>query len=147
MRAAAIGVLLAALPALALAHEATEEQCKAMVKGAADGQFATVAVPGLRLVGAGAARPLPPLPDGTTMVVCGRDSIIPTPNDARVLTDYHMPLSITDGERVAFLELFKGQVMLRIAQGELTPAETREVQPRLDAIQARFNASAEAHGR
>jgi len=148
VKTAAIGALLLALaPGLATAREAVLEQCKAMVGGPAAGQFTAVPAPRLRLVGHIPAGALPPPPEGLRLVECGRDAIVPTPNDVKVLIDYRVPLSITDGERVAFLEVDKGQVHLRMAQGDLTPQELGEVRRRLDTLQLAFNRSNEAHGR
>ncbi|MGA0603573.1 hypothetical protein ACO2Q3_22900 [Caulobacter sp. KR2-114] len=145
-RALAAAALIAAVPSFSVAHEASQELCKAMLPAPSGGGYVAATFPGLRLVGRLSSAPLPPPPAGTALVECGRDAITPTLNDVRVLTDYHLPLSITDGERVAFLEVDKGQVVLRMAQGDLTPQELREVRARLDALQLAFNASGAASG-
>ena len=78
-------------------------------------------------------------PANVKAVQCGRDSIVPSRNDYKVLLA-GFPLSIVarDG-RVAVLEASNGKLRLRSLEGKLTEAENAQLQVFLDEAQFAFD--------
>ena len=62
--------------------------------------------------------PLAPPPDGATAIVCERESIVPGPNDDRVLVELKLPLLISSGGRIGTLELHDGQFVYRVVAAD-----------------------------
>jgi hypothetical protein len=88
---------------------------------AADGPFSVALAPG-------------------TAIACPRSSIVPAPNDWKVLAAGHPLYIIETGvapadRRVGAIELSQGQFRYRMVRGQLTPDEVERVNARLNQFQ------------
>jgi hypothetical protein len=86
---------------------------------------------------------LPPdAPAGPTGLLCGRSSLIPAPNDYKVLLA-GLTLGISKNDepnaRLGVLELVSGKLQFRMIDGVLTVEEMKMLQPRLDALQLKVD--------
>jgi hypothetical protein len=96
--------------------------------------------PGLRVLEATArAAPFKPgLPAGAS-IACGRSSVVPAPQDWKVLDAGHVLYIVeatgAENGRIGALEISTGQFRYRLIQGQLTPAEAEQVMERLNAFQ------------
>ncbi len=70
--------------------------------------------------------------EGARAVMCERTSIFIGPNDHRVITDAGVPLFITNGGRIAVLEIADRQLRLRFTQGEPTAQEQAAIGPAIE---------------
>jgi hypothetical protein len=101
---------------------------------------ARVTAPGLRALERTArAGPFKPgLPAGAS-IACGRSSIVPAPQDWKVLEAGHVLYIVegtgADNRRIGALEISTGQFRYRLIEGQLTPAEAEQVMERLNAFQ------------
>jgi len=117
-----------------------EGECYAMVPR--DGQIVSTRIPDFHVIEA-TARDGPlvvNLPEGTGAIACPRSSIIPAPNDWKVLAaGYPLMIMETGGppgnHRVGALEASQGQVRLRMVAGDLTESETQQLRTRLNQLQ------------
>ncbi len=69
-------------------------------------------------------------------ILCGRESIHFALNDYHVLTDVHVPLYISDGARVAVLEISSGQLRVRFANGQMNESEGQALQQSINEMQS-----------
>ncbi|MFA5633489.1 MAG: hypothetical protein WC997_18530 [Porticoccaceae bacterium] len=76
-------------------------------------------------------------PPKVRSVQCGREAIVPGPNDHKPLQAGY-PLSIVATGRVGVLEAVNGQLRFRMLEGEMTEAESELVQRAINAAQERF---------
>ena len=80
------------------------------------------------------------LPEGAPPKVrsiqCGREAIVPGPNDHKPIQAGY-PLSIVATGRVGVLEAVNGQLRFRMLEGEMTEAESELVQQAINAAQER----------
>jgi hypothetical protein len=118
-----------------------ESECHAMVQNGEE--VVSTRVPGLHVIertgreGPFSASELPP---GTSAIMCPRSSIVPAPNDWKVL-EAGYPLYITENRappesrRVGALEVSQGQVRYRFVRGELADGEEAQIQARLNQLQ------------
>lgn len=116
-----------------------ERECYAMVQEGE--QVVSVRVPGLYVIGQ-TARDGPfavNVPQGAS-IACPRSSIVPAPNDWKVLVAGY-PLYIMEtgappeSRRVGALELSQGQFRYRLVRGQLTAPEAERAGIRLDQLQ------------
>ena len=66
------------------------------------------------------------LPQGTSAVMCARSSIVPRPNDIRVLSEWNLPFGIAEEggrRRSLWISVRAGGVEARVEGGELSAAE------------------------
>jgi len=128
-------VILAALLAVAQPESPGESTCFAMVQGPSG--IERQDLPWLVTERtAGSARFEPRLPPGSG-IACVRRSIVPAPNDWKLLAAGY-PLSILvpgTVERIGVLEVSQGQVRFRVLDGQLTPDEAPLVLDRLSTFQ------------
>jgi hypothetical protein len=130
----AIALTLAGTAADSPASGATLERCFVMIEDR--GKITLSRFTQLDLIHGDAAAALPDLPVAHVVAIdCGRDSVVPSPGDYRVLRDYGIPLDITCGDRLVALEEVKGHVQIRFAEGKMTNREAQVIQRRLDTFQ------------
>ncbi len=107
-----------------------------------EGKITTEVRPDLHLLGDPDAKLAAPKVQGELSgLLCGRDSIVPALGDERVLTQLHVPIFLSQGERSAALELSTGQIRIRLIQGQLSDPEAQAIQARLNLLQNRVNAA------
>ena len=139
--------MLSLVLALVTLHNQTEESvtvsespCYAMIQ--TGDQVTTTQVPGLYVIES-TARDGPfraDLPAETAAILCRRSSIIPAPNDWKVL-EAGFPLYIVEagasssGSRVGVLEVSAGQVRFRLTRGEFREGESEPLRRRLNQLQ------------
>jgi hypothetical protein len=118
-----------------------ESSCLAIAENSA-GETKTVELPSLHVLDQ-TSKPevftLPAdAPSQTRLIMCGRASIVPAPNDYKVLAA-GFPLGIATNDekpsRAGVLEMVKGQVQFRMLDGIMTHAEMKLLQSRLNAFQ------------
>lgn len=68
-------------------------------------------------------------------VICHRSTIVPLPDDYRVLVEMHLPLALQAGHSTLWLMLVSGQLEVQFKEGQATPDEMRALQARLDQMQ------------
>jgi len=73
-------------------------------------------------------------------ILCDRTSIFIGPNDHRVITDFGVPLFISNSGRIAILEIVDRQLRLRFTRGEPTPAEQAAIGPAIERATNEINA-------
>jgi hypothetical protein len=107
--------------------------CKLMVKRA--DQFTLVELPDFDP--AVLSVPLvPPSPaENASAVICQRTTIVPLPDDYRVLTEMHLPLALSTDHATPWLMIEAGQLKVQFKDGEASPEEMRALQARLDEMQ------------
>ncbi|MEA3041903.1 MAG: hypothetical protein QOC65_1392 [Sphingomonadales bacterium] len=106
-----------------------------------DGRVVHTRLPGLRVIErtAGDAPLAVDLPPGAA-IMCPRSSIVPAPNDWKVL-EAGYPLYIGETgvaaarQRIGVLEIASGRYRYRLIVGRLTEAEVPRVQIRLDQFE------------
>ena len=81
------------------------------------------------------------VPEGTSGVACGRLSIVPMPDDVRVLIEWRVSFGVVEGSRSLWIWARAGQLQTTVDGGELSSAESSAVGDWLLAAQARFNAA------
>lgn len=138
--------MLPALIALLIQAQTTESvtiregECYAMVPG--EGEVVSTRIPDFHVIGA-TARDGPlavDLPPGTAAIACPRSSIIPAPNDWKVLAaGYPLLIMENDGppdsRRTGSLEAPDGHFTYRLVRGRFTAAEMEQVSARLNQFQ------------
>ena len=139
-------VLLALLlglaqPQLAESVTITEGECYAMVQSGSE--VVSTRVAGLRVIertGAPGPFSAPELPPGTSAILCPRSTIIPAPNDWKVLQSGY-PLYIAESRgtpesrRTGVLEVSQGQVRYRLVRGDFLEGEEDRLRARLNQLQ------------
>lgn len=71
------------------------------------------------------------LPERTSAVMCARRSIVPRPNDIRVLSEWNVGFGIIEEGgrgRVLWISVDAGRVETRVERGELTAAERAAIE-------------------
>jgi len=136
----AIRAILAAGLLAFLMSPAQAEQCRAGRSGAGgEPQFTLITVD----LASGAKLDPASLPPGTNGIVCRRASIVPRPEDVRVLIEWRVALGLTeDGPRALWIWARDGRLATTIDHGELSAAERAAVDAWLRDAQARFEAAA-----
>ena len=127
---------------LALCGAASAAEKCAVIFKAPDGALKTMVLPSLSVGGLAPDAPfqLPKdAPPDVKALMCGRDSLVPGPNDYKVLRA-GLPISIVADDRLATLEASGGQLRFRVTQGQMTPEESTRTQAALNAQQAGFSA-------
>ena len=118
-----------------------ESECYAMVQNG--DEVVSTRIPGLHVIertGREGPFSVPELPPGTGAIMCPRSSIVPAPNDWKVLQAGY-PLFITEtrappeSRRAGVLEMSQGQVRFRFVRGELADGEEARIQARLNQLQ------------
>ena len=118
-----------------------ESECYAMVQNG--DEVVSTRIPGLLVIertGGEGPFSAPDLPAGTSAIMCPRSSIVPAPNDWKVL-EAGYPLFITENRappesrRVGVLEVSQGQVRFRFVRGELADGEEARIQARVNQLQ------------
>lgn len=135
----AISVLLAAALFTFMVSPANAEECRAAWTGAG-GEPQSTAI----IVDLASRTRLDPaaLPEGASAVMCPRSSIVPMPNDVRVLIEWGVAFGIAEeGPRALWIWAKAGRLRTTIDDGELSVAETAAVNDWLEAAQARFDAA------
>lgn len=74
--------------------------------------------------------------ENASAVICQRTTIVPRPDDYRVLTEMHLPLALRTDRTTLWLMIESGQLKVRFKDGQATPDEMRAVQERLDEMQS-----------
>ena len=85
----------------------------------------------------------PAIPRGMAGISCGRTSVIPAAWDDQVLA-LGLPLFIAETGtrgRVGVLEIDNGRYRFRMIRGETQPEEQAQIDARIQAYQARFDAA------
>ena len=143
---AALGgaTLLATLPATATPQRPlTEIRCDMLEQDR--GQLVTIEAPDLHVLSqtANGQRFAPAIPRGIVGISCGRTSIIPAAWDDQVLA-LGLPLFIAEAGtpgRVGILEIDNGRYRYRLTRGAVQPEEQAQIDERIQAYQARFDAA------
>jgi hypothetical protein len=79
------------------------------------------------------------LPNGASGIMCRRPSIIPQPNDLRVLTELGLAFGIVDdARRSLWIYATAGRLQTRLDEGKLTATEEAQLDAWLIPAQARF---------
>jgi hypothetical protein len=83
------------------------------------------------------------LPAGTAIVVCRRASLIPQPDDLRVLMEWNVAFGISEdrGPRSLWISATAGRLEITVDNGELSVAEQAAIDAWVAAAQARFSAA------
>jgi hypothetical protein len=120
----------------------SEEKCAVLAKGA-DGEMAIVLLASLRVkkltAGAGPFVLPSDAPANVEAIQCGRQSLVPAPNDYKVLLA-GLPFFIVDPqEREAVMELSEGRLQYSTVSGEFTDDEIVGIQAFVDGSQEFFN--------
>ena len=143
--AALAGTALAtAAPALATPQrELREIRCDLLEQNR--GQLLTIEAQDLHVLEqtADGRRFEPAIPRGMAGISCGRTSVIPAAWDDQVLA-LGLPLFIAETGtrgRVGVLEIDNGRYRFRLIRGEMQPEEQAEIDARVQAYQARFDAA------
>ena len=129
-------------PAPAPAEAAHSEKC-GVVHEVEGGKYETTIMPSLHVLELtdDAVFALPPdAPAKVSAVMCGRDDIVPSRNDYKVLVAGYV-LAITTGGRVLYLEAADGQLQLKFGEGQMTEAEAGRMQAFLNEAQLAFDKS------
>ena len=135
--------LAAATPALAAPQrELREIRCDMLEQQ--HGRLVTIMAPDLHVLDqtANGQRFDPGIPQGVVGINCGRSSVIPAAWDDQVLT-LGLPLFIAEDSsagRVGVLEVDNGRYRFRLIHGVARPEEQAEIDARVQAYQARFDA-------
>ena len=143
---AALGgaTLIAAAPATATPQRPlTEIRCDMLEQNR--GQLVTIEAPDLHVLSqtANGQRFAPAIPHGIVGISCGRTSIIPAAWDDQVLA-LGLPLFIAEAGtqgRVGILEIDNGRYRYRLTRGAVRPEEQAQIDERVQAYQARFDAA------
>ena len=109
------------------------------------GRMVTIEAPDLHVLAqtAGGQNFAPAIPRGIAAISCGRTSVIPAAWDDQVLA-LGLPLFIAETGtrgRVGVLEIDNGRYRFRLIRGEMQPEEQAEIDARVQAYQARFDAA------
>lgn len=138
------GLFAIAAPATAARGDRplTELRCDAMENH--NGRLVTIQTPDLHVLSQAAAdgRFQPALPDGISSILCGRNSIVPAPNDDEVLW-LGLPLYIAEfghPGRLGVLEIDNGRYRYRLLEGTPREGEQARLDQRIAEFQARFDA-------
>jgi hypothetical protein len=82
------------------------------------------------------------LPEGTNGIVCARASIVPRPEDVRVLIEWRVALGLTaDGPRALWIWARDGRLETQVNHGDLSAAERAAVDDWLRTAQPRYQAA------
>ena len=131
-----INVLPAVGALVFLASSARAEECRAAWTSA-DGEVHTAIV----VVDFASRTRLDPaaLPQGASALMCLRPSIVPRPDDIRVLSEWRIPFGIAEqGGRTLWIGANAGILETRVEHGELSSAERSAVNQWREAAQLRF---------
>jgi hypothetical protein len=135
--------LIATAPAAASQRELREMRCDMLEPQR--GRMITVEAPDLHVLEqtANGRAFAPVIPQGITAISCGRTSIIPAAWDDRVI-HLGLPLFIAEMgslNRLGVLEIDNGRYRFRFLHGEARPEEQAQIDERIRAFQARFDAA------
>jgi len=135
----AIGTVMAASLLALLVSPARAEECRAGRGGpGGEPQFTAIQVDLASPTKLDAAS----LPEGTNGIVCRRASLVPRPDDVRMLIEWHVALGLEEGgPRVLWIWARDGQLQTRVNHGALSAAESTAVDQWRAAAQARFAAA------
>jgi hypothetical protein len=141
MKRLCAGFLCVAVVAAALADEPTETSCS-IISRESNGALKTTPMEALKVMEQTAKDGAFTLPRGAPKdvqaVLCKRSTIMPAPQDYKVLQAGYT-LYITDVlNRVAALGLVDGRIQLNMLDGAMTEVEQSQVQPRLNELQDRM---------
>ena len=79
------------------------------------------------------------LPPRTDAIMCRRPSIVPQPDDVRVIIELGVPFGIAEGgPRSLWIFVTAGIVKTRVENGQLTRSETARLNDWLETAQRRF---------
>lgn len=81
------------------------------------------------------------LPEAASAVMCPRPSIVPLPDDVRVLIEWGVAFGIANGPRNLWVSAFHGRLEVTVDDGELNASEQSAVDDWLATAQARFTAA------
>jgi hypothetical protein len=81
------------------------------------------------------------LPEGTTAVMCPRPSIVPLPDDVRMLIEWGVAFGIANGPRNLWVSALHGRLEATVDDGELSASEQSAVDDWLATAQPRFTAA------
>lgn len=142
---AALGgaALIATAPAAASQRELREIRCDMLEQQR--GRMITIEAPDLHVLAqtANGRAFAPVIPQGIAAISCGRTSIIPAAWDDRVI-HLGLPLFIAEVgslNRLGVLEIDNGRYRFRFLQGQARPEEEAQINERIQAFQARFDAT------
>ena len=136
-----------ALVAMPLIAEdlATESACGVMVRGD-DGKTNIIVLPSLHVLAStaqeGAFKLPTDAPANVMGMMCGRSSLIPAPNDYKLLQAGFTLAIVRNDEsksRAGVLELVSGRLQFRMIDGVMSKEETNALQPRLNEMQLRVD--------
>lgn len=129
-------LLIVALFASSVSTAQAEECSAAWTDASGEAHIASIVINLASTNSLGAAA----LPQRTSGVACPRASIVPLPNDVRVLIELGVSLGIMDeGGRALWIWARGGRLQTTIDNGELSPAEAAAVREWSEAAQARFD--------
>lgn len=79
------------------------------------------------------------LPERTVAVMCPRRSIVPLPNDVRVLREWHVSFGIAEeGPRALWISARAGRLEITVDNGELNAEERAALNAWLEPANVRF---------
>ena len=107
--------------------------CELMVKRA--GAFAFVELPNFDPSVLSVPLVSPNPTENASAVICHRSTIVPLPDDYRVLVEMHLPLALQAGQTTIWLMMVSGQLEVQFKEGQATPDEMQILQARLDQMQ------------
>jgi len=133
-------LLAASQPQDAESVAIAESECYAMVQNGSE--VVSTRISGLHVIES-TARDGPfaaELPAGTSAILCPRSTIIPAPNDWKVLfAGYPLMIAETAGppenRRIGALEVSQGQVRFRLISGSFAEGEEEMLRARLNQLQ------------
>ena len=133
----AINILLATGAFVFLASPTRAGTCRAAWTEA-DGTVQTAAIT-LDLASAQRLDPAT-LPHGASAIMCLRSSIVPEPDDVRVLSELRIPfgIAVQEGPRTLWIYVEAGQVRYRVEHGDLSTAERAAANRWQEAAERRF---------
>ena len=83
------------------------------------------------------------LPERTSAVMCARSSIVPRPNDIRVLSEWNLPFGIAEEggrQRSLWISVRAGAVETKVEGGSLSAAERAAIEAKIALYQFQFDA-------
>jgi len=123
----------------------TESSCGVFVRGE-DGKTNLVVLPSLHVLASttqeGAFKLPIDAPAKVAGMMCGRSSLIPAPNDYKLLQAGFTLAIVRNDEseaRTGVLEIVSGRLQFRMIDGVMTKEETNALQPRLNEMQQKID--------
>ena len=134
----AIGWVPTMALALAASSPAYAEDCvAASTNGGGEWHYLPVHMD----LGGGARLSPATLPENTAAVTCPRQSIVPLPDDIRVLIEWGVDLFIANGPRKLWISAYHGRVEATVHDGGLSAGERSAVDAWRASAQARYTAA------